>query len=217
MENFYTNATIMVPGAEHIYVSFPMRFVPERKKVAAHHETGVSDSVFMSSRDGVHWDRTFMEAWIRPGRDERNWTDRNMITSWGCVTDDEHFSFYVTEHYRWDSISLRRYTVRKHGFASLHAGYKAGEVVTRPVRFSGSRLLLNYATSAVGAIRVEMLDEAMQVIPGFSMDEMQPLFGDELESEVRWLSGASLEQLAGKEVRMRIALQDADLYALRFG
>jgi hypothetical protein len=62
-----------------------------------------------------------------------------------------------------------------------------------------------------------MLDEAMQVIPGFSMDEMQPLFGDELESEVRWLSGASLEQLAGKEVRMRIALQDADLYALRFG
>ena len=69
LEHFYTNATTPCPGAEHILLSFPMRFLPERELDTAgmpYPGNGLSDAVFMSSRDGVHWDRTFMEAWLRP-------------------------------------------------------------------------------------------------------------------------------------------------------
>ncbi|RKN83750.1 hypothetical protein [Paenibacillus ginsengarvi] len=93
LEHFYTNATIVCPGAEHLYLSFPMRFVPGRKKMPWHRETGVSDAVFMTSRDGYTWDRTFMEGWVRPGLEERNWTDRNMMTAYGCALNDTEFSF----------------------------------------------------------------------------------------------------------------------------
>ena len=45
----------------------------------------VGDSVFMSSRDGVQWDRRFRQAWLRPGRDPRNWTHRNQTTAVGII------------------------------------------------------------------------------------------------------------------------------------
>ena len=74
LEHFYTNATAPCPGAEHILLSFPMRFVPERTKYNEGMDypgDGISDAVFMSSRDGIHWDRTFMESWLRAGPDQR--------------------------------------------------------------------------------------------------------------------------------------------------
>ena len=38
IEHFYTNATLPCPGAEHLLVSFPKRFEPERKRVASRSE-----------------------------------------------------------------------------------------------------------------------------------------------------------------------------------
>jgi hypothetical protein len=38
----------------------------------------VSDGLFMTSRAGLHWDRRFMEAFVRPGRERENWTERNL-------------------------------------------------------------------------------------------------------------------------------------------
>ena len=44
-------------------------------------KVGVSDNVIMSSRDGRHWDRPFLESWVKPGLDQRNWTQRNLIVA----------------------------------------------------------------------------------------------------------------------------------------
>ena len=65
---------------------------------------------------------------------------------------------YVAEHYGWDTNGVRRVTVRPHGFASVRAGYHGGELLTKPVTFTGSTLYLNYSTSAVGALSVEIQD-----------------------------------------------------------
>ena len=51
-EHFYTNAVTPYFRAPHVYLSFPKRFAPERKKVSEHDKDGVSDAVFLSSRDG---------------------------------------------------------------------------------------------------------------------------------------------------------------------
>jgi hypothetical protein len=214
-EHFYTNGTRPCPGAPHIYLAFPKRFVPERKKFADYKEMGVSDAVFLSSRDGVNWDRTFLEAWVRPGPDNRNWTQRSNMPAWGIVQlDPTEFSMYITEHYEWPDHRLRRITVRRHGFASAHAGAAGGEFTTRPLTFTGKNLILNYATSAAGALQVEVQDEQGKPIEGRTLADMAPLFGDELDAVVSWKSGSDLSSLVGKPVRFRFVLKDADLFAL---
>ena len=218
LEHFYTNATVPCPGAEQILLSFPMRFLPEREKDTGGMEypgKGLSDGVFITSRDGVHWDRTFMEAWLRPGRDPRNWTHRSNTPAVGIVeTAADEWSLYAAECYGWDDNRLRRLSMRPHGFASVHAGWPGGRLRTRPLVFAGDRLRLNYATSAAGSIGVEVQDEAGEVIDGFALADAEPLFGDELDAAVTW-RGGDLAKLAGKPVRFCFALEDADLFALR--
>lgn len=217
-EHFYTNGTRPCPGAPHIYLSFPKRFVPERKKFADYPEVGVSDAVFLSSRDGVNWDRTFLEAWVRPGRDNRNWTQRSNMPAWGILQlDPAEFSLYISEHYEWPDNRLRRLTVRRHGFASVHAGAAGGDFTTRLLTFTGKSLILNYATSAAGALQVEVQDEQGKPIEGRTLADMPALFGDELDAVVTWKSGGDLSDLVGKPVRFRFVLKDADLFALRTG
>jgi hypothetical protein len=41
------------------------------------------------------------------------------------------------------------------------------------------------------------------------------LYGDELDAAAIWKS-ADVSSLAGKPVRLRVVLKDADVYALRF-
>lgn len=217
-EHFYTNATVPHPGAPHIFLSFPMRFVPNRKKIETREVGGVSDAVFMSSRDGAMWDRPFLEAWIRPGPGPRNWTDRNIMPAWGVheLTPGE-YSVYHSEHYRWDSARLRRVTVRKDGFASLSAGAMPGTAVTKPFVFEGDTLWINYSTSAAGSIRFEFLVADGDPLPEWSGDNAAEIFGDSLREPVEWGNGGSLEPLEGQPVRLRITLKDADLYSIQFG
>lgn len=215
IQHFYTNATRPAPDAPHILVAFPKRFYPERTKRANYKEPGVSDAAFMSSRDGVNWDRNFLEAWARPGRDDKNWTQRSNMPAAGIVqTSQDEYSMYISEHYEWPDNRLRRLTIRKNGFASVHAGFAGGEVVTRPIRIQGKRLSLNYATSAFGSVAVEALDAQGKPIEGFEASNMEALFGDETEAEAKWKT-VKLDALRGKTVRFRILLKDADLYALR--
>ena len=217
-EHFYTNSTQRCPGAEHVFVSFPKRFFRERKKIDEHEHPGVSDAAFMTSRDGVRWDRTFTEAWMRPGLDPRNWTQRNNGPAWGIIeTADDEWSMYIGEHYCWDTNRLRRLVLRPHGFASVHAGRPGGEFVTPPLTFSGHHLMLNYATSAAGSVRAEIQDAAGKPVPGFALDDMEHLYGDELDTPVTWRNGGDLSKLIGQPVRLRFTMMDADLYAMRTG
>jgi hypothetical protein len=216
-EHFYTSATLPCPDAEHLLLAFPMRFLPARHKVPAHKTAGASDAVFMSSRDGVTWDRPFLEAWVRPGPDERNWTDRSNMPAWGIVESAPgEWSMYISEHYRWPDNRIRRLVTPRHRLGSLHAGAKGGEFTTRPLVPGGRRLVLNYATSAAGAVQVEVQDENGRPLPGYALADMVPLFGDELDAVVGWKAGATLPALNGQPVRLRFVLQDADLFALRF-
>ncbi|REK10746.1 MAG: hypothetical protein DWQ37_14960 [Planctomycetota bacterium] len=218
MEHFYTSATTPAPGAEHLLLAFPKRFRPDRTKNPEHSDTGVSDAVFMSSRDGVNWDRTFLEAWVRPGLDQKNWTERSNMPAWGIAeTAPGEWSIYISEHYRWPDNRLRRLVVPRHRLASVHADAEGGEFTTKPFTFDGEQLLLNYSTSAAGSVQVEVQDADGKPIEGFELANMPPLFGDELEAPITWKTGADLSKLKGQPVRLRIKLKDADLYALKFG
>ena len=216
-EHLYKNACTQYFRAPHIYLMFPKRFVPDRKFDKDWPASGLSESVFMTSRDGVHWDRRFMEPFLSLGSDPDSWTDRNLYVGVGVVpTGSAEMSVYFMEHYRRPSIRLRRGALRTDGFVSVNAPYVGGEFLTKPLTFEGDKLVLNYTTSVAGGLRVEIQDVEGQPIDGYRLSECVEIFGDEIERVVSWENGADVGSLAGRAVRLRFVMAAADLYAIQF-
>jgi hypothetical protein len=67
----------------------------------------------------------------------------------------------------------------------------------------------------VGNIRIELLDVKYQPIPGHTLKDCDDIFGDTLERVVTWVT-SDVGKLADTPVRLRIVMNDADLYAFRF-
>lgn len=111
---------------------------------------------------------------------------------------------------------FRRFTLRIDGFASVHVGADPGELRTRPLRFLGRELVINYATSAGGSLRVELQDKSGVPIPGFTLADCRNLVGDTIEQTVHWSKGSDVSSLAGQPVRLRFVMQEADLFAIQF-
>ena len=123
---------------------------------------------------------------------------------------------YYLQHYKHPSVHMRRMVLRTDGFVSVHADGRKGELITKPFRFQGKELVVNYATSAAGSLRVELQDRSGKPVSGHSMDKSVELYGDEIRRVVRWKDGSDVSKLAGTPVRLRVVLRDADLYSIRF-
>ena len=224
-EHLYTNATRPYFRAPHIYLAFPRRFHPWKTRVPFDQANsgGCSDAIFMSSRDAIHWNRQ-LDAFIRPGNEIRNWSHRSNTPAWGLLaTAPDEISLYVQRHYTFPTNYLERLVIRTDGFMSVHAGPEGGELITRPLTFQGENLVLNFATSAAGSIRLEIQDAGGQPLAGFALEESPLIWGDEIEHTVLWkrnrpgsTSSKPLARFSGKPVRLRFVMKDADLYSLRF-
>lgn len=219
----YTNAIAPYYRAPHVYFGFPMRYVEQRDyRGEEGGGYGISDGMFMTSRDGVTFHR-WSESLIRPGLQPECWVTRNNLPAHGLVETispvhgGRELSLYATEGY-WegDACRLRRFTIRLDGFVSVQAGSGGGQMITRPLRFSGSKLQLNLSTSAAGSVRVEIQDATGTPIEGFALADCAEIFGDSLAHVVRWRDGSDVGSLADRPVRLRFALNDADLYSLQF-
>jgi hypothetical protein len=232
-EHIYTNNTSPYFRAPHIYISLAARFMPGRRVIGDedieriglanleqrfYYHKDCSDAVLMTTRAGTtEYDRTFMEAFVRPGLGANNWVSRTNYPLAGIVqTGDNEMSFYVSRHYATTSWHVMRYTLRLDGFASMHAPYAGGEFVTKPLTFSGTELELNYSTSAPGYIRIEIQEEDGAPVPGYSLEDFPELVGDMIDGVAAWRNGPSVEKLVGETVRLRFVMKDADLYSIRF-
>ena len=199
-EHLYTSGTHPYFRAPHLYIALPTRFMPER---------GAStDILFMSCRAGAErYDRSFTHAFIRPGPDPKRWGNRANYAAWHVVpTSPEELSIYVND---------RRYTLRTDGFVAVTATGR-GELHTKPFTFGGSELVLNCATSAAGSVRVEVRGESGGPLPGYNLRDCPAVVGDHIDRAISWKGGRDLSAHAGRPVRLRIVLEDADLYSLRF-
>ncbi len=233
-DQLYTNAIQPYERARGIYVGFPKRFTEGRSsvydKTGAGGIPGVSDGVFMSSRDGALFKR-WSEAFLRPGLQHERWVNRNNMTAWGCVQTKsstpgcpDELSLYSTENYyaRAEPNRLRRMTVRLDGFVSVNAPWRGGTVTTKPLVFAAApdgkatRLLLNASTSGAGHIKCEVRGEDGRALPGFSLADAKEVFGDEIELAMEWKDGADLAALAGRTISLHFEMKDADIYSYVF-
>lgn len=224
MQHLYTNQTHPYFRAPQIYVAIAARFMPNRQVVdeASAKDLGVnpkyykdcSDAVFMTSRGGNQYDRTFMESFIRPGIGLENWVSRTNYPALNVLqTSPTEMSIYVNQDYAQASAHLRRYTLRLDGFASATAPFEGGVLMTKPFTFSGEQLYVNFATSAAGSIKVYLLDAEDRAVLESSLD----IIGNEIKRVVRWDGAASIQQFAGRPVRLKLVMQDADIFSFRFG
>jgi len=204
-EHLYSNMTQPYNRAPHIYIAFPTRFVPGETDSAFEVLENITDVLFMTSRAGSEqYDRLFTEAFIRPGLNPRQWGNRaNFVAQNVVQTSPTELSIYHR--------SGERYVIRPDGFISVHAGYNEGSLTTKLLVFSGGKLDLNYSTGAIGFVKVELLDEK-----GTVLATSEPVVGDAIDGEVKWIGRDSVAEFAGQPVRLRFELKEADLYAYRF-
>lgn len=239
-EALYTNQVRPYDRAPHIFLGFPARYVERpwspsfdalpdvehrknRMRFAPRFGTALTDGQFMTSRDGRtfrRWDETF----LRPGPERRdNWVYGDGYVGLGLIelpAEDPdappELSLYAPENHWKREERLRRHTIRIDGFASLHARRAPGEVVTKPIVVAGGGVTLNFSTSAAGSVRVELQEADGTPIPGFALDDCDELFGDSLDRAATWKGRADVSRIAGRPIRLRLVLSDADVYSFQF-
>ena len=208
-EHLYTNAVRYYERAPHILIGFPTRYLPNKGSRV--------EPTFMASRDGWHFHRWF-EAVIPEDAPEARGGNRSNYMTWGLVQlpgNDREYSVYATEaYYTGPNSRVRRFTYRVDGFVSARGGTDRGELITKPLVFSGKQLEINFVTRPGGSVRVELQTEG-KAVKGLSLADCQSLSGNEIAQIVSWKQ-AGVGSLAGKPVRLRFELKNADLYSFRF-
>ena len=229
--HYYTNETQPYFRNRDLLIATPTRYFegtvfskeqlakmsPEMRKHQEEASVGYTDSVLMTTRPGeLSYRQPFAEAFLRPGPDIRNWSNRSTYAHVRFVPTSESEMSFWAKHGRGSYAHVRRYTLRIDGFASVRSPLVGGSVTTRPLKFTGERLVINYSTSGAGSVRVEIQDESGAPVPGFSLADSVRQVGDAIEQAVRWESGSDVGKLSGRTIRLRFVLHDADLYAFRF-
>lgn len=190
----------------------------------------INDITVGFSRDGFHWSREDRTPFVSVSEAPGSWNWANIQSAGGCcliVGDKLHF--YVSGRQgepgtnRPGVCSTGLATLRRDGFASMdwrqedrrprlvqRSGLRGGYLTTRPITFGGGHLFVN--ADVAGELRVEVLDADGVAIAPFTRDNCRPVRTDHTRSAVTW-SGGSLEQLAGRPVRLRFWLEQGRLYA----
>jgi hypothetical protein len=209
-EDLYTNAIRPYERAPHFLLGFPTRFLPAREQ---------TEPTFMASRDGQTF-RRWTEAVVPTTAPKNRDGNRSNYLAWGMVVlpgREGELSVYGTEAYFTGPAGrLRRFAYRLDGFVAVHATAERGQLVTKPLRFQGDRLVLNFVTAPRGSVRVELQRADGKPLPGLSLDDCQPLRGDAVAQGVSWGTTADLRRWAGQPVRLCFELKDADLFSFRF-
>ncbi|MCX6623025.1 MAG: hypothetical protein NTY38_18545 [Acidobacteria bacterium] len=100
-------------------------------------------------------------------------------------------------------------------------------VLTRPFTFTGNRLVLNAETIGDGFVRAEIIDATTAdpierkhkggfPVPGFALDQCDPVRGDKTAHTVTWNKNAGVGRLAGKPVRLRFVMRGCRLFTFHF-
>lgn len=201
-EHLYTNAIQKYFRAPHLFIGFPTRYEPKSQQV---------EPILMTSRDGQTFHRYAEPVIPRTAPKDRNRNRSNYMT-WGMFQlpdRPKEISVYATENYYEPTPGrVRRFVYRVDGFVALRGGTDGGTVTTKPLRFEGQRLLLNYVVRPGGALTVEVLNESGEVT-----GKSKPLTGDAVDAPIAWEQSPDFSLGVAQ---LRFTIKNADVYSLRF-
>ena len=231
--DLYTNAAHKYARAKGTYLAFPTPYYHYDDPRRAYLAEGLTNDATIetqlaTSRDSIQWTRyrtpyvpnythdglALKVCMIYPGMLYR--TDRI----------DQYFAGYTFRHGDREKRrelggrelgGIFRAEQRLDGFAAIEFAGAGGEVVTKPLTFTGNQLRLNVNTSTAGEGRVAVLDaQGMEIAP-FTLDNCQIVHGDHLDRTVIWFgAGADLSSLTGRPVRLKLAFRRSKVFAFQF-
>jgi hypothetical protein len=230
----YNPKAMKYPWAPDTYLAFPVFYFhyyegyPGRVALSRTRGGGPTETQFAASRDGISWTRYPRPTYVGIGRlgtgreldIMQTYIAQGMIRRgdeiWQYVFGDA--DYHTAAQKRTRDRCVYRAVQRFDGFVSADAPYGTdGTLVTRPLTFSGNKLLLNIDTDAHGYALVGLLDEDGREIPGFGVEESILINGDFIEEEVKWLnSGSDVSTLQGRTVRVAFRMRGAKLYSMQF-
>ncbi|HWP39508.1 MAG TPA: hypothetical protein VNL70_01185, partial [Tepidisphaeraceae bacterium] len=234
--DFYNGAVSIYPYAQDVYLAFPSafrHFHPSRQPQfhAFADANGPLEVQLATSRDGIGWDRHDRAAYLETGLTSEPDRWLNMAAPGFVRAGEWLYQYYWTSGRLHDSIELRPelkrqwshptslFAVRQRldGFVSASVDHRGGWLTTPPIRFAGSRLLVNHNCNATGTIFVELRDLNDVPIPGYRLSECQEITGNDTGWEVRWRDrGGDVSELAGRPIRIHLRMRNADVYAFQF-
>jgi hypothetical protein len=156
---------------------------------------------------GYYWDGMIANGMVRRGDDIWQWAEA------GVESD----------------LPDTRLTQRLDGFCSLDAGCETGTVITRPLVFEGSRLVLN--AKADGFVRAAIMDQSGTTLCAlgtpvvdlprcktdiFGIEQCDAIKGDSVRHVVTWNGRSDIGRFAGEVVRVRFEMENAKLFAFQF-
>src|SRR5262245_17872863 len=171
------------------------------------------------SRDGWHWSRPDRRAFCTVSDKQGDWNANNVQSAGaGFLVVGDELYFYVSGrsgrpgNNKAGTCATGLATLRRDGFASMDAGETGGSLTTRPVRFNGKHLFVN-VDDPKGELRVEILNQAGQVLPRFTAKNCAPVSANKALQSIRWNGVEDLSSLANQPVRFRFHLKNGKLYA----
>lgn len=179
---------------------------------------GIVDVQLVTSADGRTWQRTHPRMPVIP-RGAPGAFDAGTIlgVSSTCVhVRDETWVYYTaltTSH--GAPIPPKRITIgraewRRHGFVSLDCG-EQGRVETKPLQLEGPELVIN-ADATGGEVRVALLEADGKAIPGFTLEESEPLQTNATQWHARWHHGTTAP--VDRPVRVVLQMKQVRLYSV---
>ncbi|MBN2294929.1 MAG: hypothetical protein JXM70_21050 [Pirellulales bacterium] len=185
---------------------------------------GEQDMQLIVSRDGRQWNRVADRAVFMaptPG----TWDAGRVFPGTTMFVKDDLVHIYYsgtnTSHGSgdWGRPGIGLATLPADRFVALspESDSSPGIIQTKTLSFDGKTLLVN-AQVPSGGLKVELLDEQGNVIPGFESDNCQLVRNDPLRYRVQWESGGNEKQIGNcpkKMAAIRFQLKRGDLYAFQ--
>lgn len=217
----YTNAVIPHPLDTTYYLAFPAIYThfPEPED-GPYQNDGRCVTHFAGSTDGVTWHRYDRTPYAPPDDGEQMlYMGRGLI-----VRGDEYWQYgvaYRTSHgnaprrIKEGDGTIVRFVQRRDRFVAANVGDEDGEFTTRLVRFAGGPISLN-ADAASGFVRVEIQDAQGRPIPGFELDNCEPISRDDTRAQLTWRNGQAEKALKDKYIRFLIRGRQSRVFGISF-
>ena len=208
----YDTAAVKYPLADDAYLIFT---------AAYYHTTDALDIQLATSRDGIHFAR-WREPFVRLGP-AGAFDSMMLYMGVGVLPIGDELRLYYTGYDQpHDKVTGEEYRpaigsalLRLDGFVSQDAGGQGGWLTTLPFTFEGDHLEVNMDGSARGWLKVEILDEGMQSLKGFTEADADRLGGSSTAQTITWNGEQDLSALKGQTVRLRFVGQSVKLYAFQ--
>ncbi len=121
--------------------------------------------------------------------------------------DKLHFYFYYNEKLTVYTLEKNRYTM-----ATNEKNNQESNFTTKLIKFNDKKILLNFTMMNNGYIKVQLLDNSNNIIPGFSFNDFEQI--SNLNSFNQELSWNKISEIPIDKVKLEVKFNNAQIYSI---